>query len=62
VPTLIITGADDTIIPAREADKLLGLIPGSRHVAIHDTAHMPMLEDPEAFNKALRGFLASTQD
>jgi 3-oxoadipate enol-lactonase len=60
VPTLIITGTDDTIIPAGEADKLLDLIPGSRHVAIPDTAHMPMLEDPEAFNDALREFLTNT--
>jgi pimeloyl-ACP methyl ester carboxylesterase len=60
VPTLIITGAEDTIIPAEEAGKMLDLIPGSRHVEIAGAAHMPMLEDAEAFNDALRGFLACT--
>ena len=60
VPTLIITGAEDPIIPAADADKMLELIPGSRHVAIPATAHMPMMEDPEAFNEALRGFLSET--
>jgi pimeloyl-ACP methyl ester carboxylesterase len=60
VPTLIITGAEDTIIPSGDADKMLDLIPGSRHVAIPATAHMPMMEDSQAFNEALREFLESS--
>ena len=60
VPTLILTGANDPIIPAADAGKMLELIPGSRHVAIPATAHMPMLEDPEAFNEALREFLLNS--
>jgi 3-oxoadipate enol-lactonase len=60
IPTLIITGAEDTIIPAGEAGTMLDLIPGSRHVAVLATAHMPMLEDPEAFNNALREFLLNS--
>jgi 3-oxoadipate enol-lactonase len=60
VPTLIVTGAEDTIIPAEEAAKMLALIPGSRHVEIAGAAHMPMLEDPQAFNDALRAFLGNS--
>lgn len=60
VPTLIITGAEDTIIPAEEAAKMLALIAGSRQVEIPATAHMPMLEDSGAFNDALREFLLNS--
>jgi 3-oxoadipate enol-lactonase len=62
VPTMIITGAEDSIIPAGEAVTMLDLIPGSRHVVIPATAHMPMMEDPEAFNDVLREFLAGNHD
>jgi pimeloyl-ACP methyl ester carboxylesterase len=57
VPTLIITGAQDAIIPAAEGPGMQAHIKGAHAVAIPKTGHMPMLEDPEAFNKALREFL-----
>ena len=57
VPTLIVTGAQDAIIPAGEAPGMQAHIKGSHAVAIPETGHMLMLEDPEAFNKALREFL-----
>lgn len=57
VPTLIITGAEDAIIPAPEADGLLSSIPHAKHVSIKGGGHMPMLENPNAFNKALKAFI-----
>ena len=57
VPTLIISGAQDAIIPAAEADGMHSGIAGSKHVVIENAGHLPMLEDPEAFNKALREFV-----
>ena len=57
VPTLIISGAQDAIIPASEAEGMHERIEGSRHVVIENAGHLPMLEDPRAFNKALREFV-----
>jgi 3-oxoadipate enol-lactonase len=57
VPTLIITGAEDAIIPAPEADILRSGIRGSKHVAIENAGHMLMLEEPQAFNSALHAFV-----
>jgi 3-oxoadipate enol-lactonase len=57
VPTLIITGAEDAIIPAPEAEGLLSSIGGARHVAVNGAGHMAMLEKPKAFNQALKAFM-----
>jgi 3-oxoadipate enol-lactonase len=57
VSTLIITGAQDAIIPAEEAPNMHAQIKGSHTVTIQNTGHLPMLEDPKAFNEALRSFL-----
>jgi pimeloyl-ACP methyl ester carboxylesterase len=58
VPVLIVTGAEDAIILAAEAPVMLEQIPGARHVEIEGAGHMPMIEQPDSFNRALRGFLA----
>jgi 3-oxoadipate enol-lactonase len=57
VSTLIITGAEDAIIPAPEAEGMLALIDGAKHVSIEGAGHMAMLEKPKAFNKALKAFV-----
>src|SRR5579884_322745 len=58
VPTLIAWGADDRLVPVRDADEFERLIPNSRKVVFDDTGHMPQLERPEAFNELLRDFIA----
>jgi pimeloyl-ACP methyl ester carboxylesterase len=58
VPTLIITGAQDAIISAAEWPAMQAEIRGSQAVSIPATGHLPMLENPEAFNRALHEFLA----
>jgi pimeloyl-ACP methyl ester carboxylesterase len=59
VPALIIVGDEDLLTPPDDARKM--------HAAAHDTAelvvipragHLSNLEQPEAFNDALRTFLA----
>ena len=60
VPTLVISGEEDPNIPVAEMRDWATLIPGSRHVVIPRTGHLPNLEDPEAFNGALAAFLQST--
>jgi 3-oxoadipate enol-lactonase len=59
VPTLIISGLEDAIIPGSEAEGMRNGIAGARHVAIENAGHLPMLEDARALNKALREFLQS---
>jgi len=57
-PTLIVWGADDALVPLRDADVFEELIPDSRKVVFEDTGHVAMLERPERFNRLLLDFLA----
>ena len=60
VPTLIVWGEKDSIIPVRDADEFERLIEDSRKVVMKDTGHIPMAERPTAFNDLLVDFLAET--
>ncbi len=60
VPTLIVWGEKDSIIPVRDADEFERLIDDSRKVVMKDTGHIPMAERPEAFNDVLTDFLAES--
>jgi pimeloyl-ACP methyl ester carboxylesterase len=57
-PTLIVWGADDGVVSARDADLYAQLIPNARKVIFEDTGHMAMVERPMAFNRLLTDFLA----
>jgi pimeloyl-ACP methyl ester carboxylesterase len=58
VPTLVLWGAGDSIIPLEHARVFRESIPGARLVLIPDAFHNPMVDRPEAFNRAVLGFLA----
>jgi 3-oxoadipate enol-lactonase len=58
VPTLAIVGKDDAITPPADMKKMADAIPGARFVEIPDAGHMAPMEDPQAFNAALRKNLA----
>jgi pimeloyl-ACP methyl ester carboxylesterase len=60
VPTLIVWGEKDSIIPVRDADEFERLIDDSRKVVMKDTGHIPMAERPGAFNDVLVEFLAES--
>jgi len=57
VPTLIIAGADDMI--ASLSLFLHENIKGSKLEMIPDAGHMPMLEQPELFNKVILSFVGT---
>lgn len=57
-PTLIITGSADTLIPPSDSEAMATRIPGSELVTIPDVGHLSNQEDSEAFNAAVRKFLA----
>jgi pimeloyl-ACP methyl ester carboxylesterase len=59
VPTLIIHGADDQIVPVAEAEKMHQAIDNSRLVVISDAGHLPNLEQPDDFADAVIDFLES---
>jgi 3-oxoadipate enol-lactonase len=59
VPTLVLCGDEDTLTPPLDARKMAEAIPGSRLGVIPRAGHLANLENPEAFNAALEGFLGS---
>ena len=59
VPTLIIVGADDHFQLLKSADKFAQDIPNMKRVDIPGTHHMPNMEKPEEFNRAVLGFLTA---
>jgi pimeloyl-ACP methyl ester carboxylesterase len=58
VPTLILAGEADTIVPRRRAEFLAGMMPQGCLEVIAQAGHLPQLEQPEAVTLALRTFLA----
>lgn len=57
VPTLIIHGQDDPLIPVEEAQAMQAAIPDCRIVLLENAAHLPNLEASERFNQAIREFI-----
>ncbi len=57
VPTLIIHGMEDPIIPIEEAQAMQQSIPNCRLILIEQAGHLPNLEAVERFNQAVREFL-----
>jgi len=60
VPTLIIWGDHDDIIPVAHAHAAHAAIPGSRLEIFEGVRHFPQSEDPERFVEVLDDFIATT--
>lgn len=58
VPTLVVCGVEDVITPVAEAESMQRAIPGARLEIIPKAGHLSNLENPQAFDRALRDFLA----
>ncbi len=58
LPTLIVWGAADWIIPSLAAHSYHRRIPHSQLAIFDDTGHVPQLERPARFNRLLEEFLA----
>jgi pimeloyl-ACP methyl ester carboxylesterase len=61
IPTLIIWGAEDRIIPVEHAYAAHAAIPGSWLEIIEGVGHYPHCEDPERFVDVLTEFIESTR-
>ncbi|MBQ1092712.1 alpha/beta fold hydrolase [Streptomyces sp. B93] len=58
VPALVVVGADDAYTPVSDAESMHAALPDSTLHVIEGAAHMPNLERPAEFNRALGDFLA----
>jgi len=56
-PTLIIWGEHDGLVPPAYGPEFQRNIPGSRLVTLSKTAHVPMVEEQDAFVKLITDFL-----
>lgn len=56
-PTLVVWGREDELIPASRGEKLRDGIPGAKFVVFEQCGHVPQLEKPADFNRALFDFL-----
>jgi pimeloyl-ACP methyl ester carboxylesterase len=59
-PVLIVWGQNDIGVPLKIGQRINKLIKGSFLVAIPRAAHVPQLDQPEAFNLAVRRFLSGS--
>jgi pimeloyl-ACP methyl ester carboxylesterase len=57
VPTLLIWGANDGLVPVRFGETYRRLIPNSKLVVIPEAGHAPFEENPEKFLAAITDFL-----
>jgi 3-oxoadipate enol-lactonase len=56
-PTLVVHGSADTMSPPGNGQRLAARIPTARLALLEGLGHSPHVEDPEAFNALLEGFL-----
>ena len=61
VPTLIVWGDQDRIIPVQHAHDAHAAIPGSRLEVFEGCGHFVHAEEPARFARVLRQFVATTQ-
>jgi pimeloyl-ACP methyl ester carboxylesterase len=61
IPTLIVWGANDAIIPSRHAAAANATLPNSRVEIFDGVGHFPHCEDPERFVRVLADFIDTTE-
>ncbi len=59
IPTLVITGDDDRIVPTEQSVQLAGELPNAELVVLPSCGHVPQEECPAAFLEAVAAWLAS---
>jgi pimeloyl-ACP methyl ester carboxylesterase len=57
VPSLVLVGTDDKVIPLERSQCMAVNIPHAVLVKVPGAGHMPMIEDPAAMNEALEQWL-----
>jgi pimeloyl-ACP methyl ester carboxylesterase len=59
LPTLVVAGEEDRLIPAAAARTMAEMIPGSRLVVLPGVGHLPPLEAPAEFTRLLEEFVTA---
>jgi pimeloyl-ACP methyl ester carboxylesterase len=59
VPTLVVWGEKDSIIPLQKSDALVAVLEDAKRVILKDAGHPCYLESPEEFHRELLSFLKS---
>ncbi|MGW2960461.1 alpha/beta fold hydrolase [Streptomyces sp. NPDC001220] len=62
VPALVVVGTDDEYTPVSDAEAMHALLPDATLRIIDAAAHLPNLERPEDFNRALSEFLSRVDE
>ena len=57
MPTLVVTGDDDRVVPPKDSARLAREIAGSQLVIVPDAGHIPHEETPDAFVNAVYRFV-----
>ncbi|MGK5170952.1 alpha/beta fold hydrolase [Geodermatophilus sp. CPCC 205761] len=57
VPTLVLTGDRDTLIPGEHSEAIVERLPDSEYVVVPDAGHMVLLEQPDVVTAAISGLL-----
>ncbi|MDE0801971.1 MAG: alpha/beta fold hydrolase [Acidimicrobiales bacterium] len=61
-PTLVIAGELDRVTPLAESNLISSLVDDGELVIIKESSHLPNIENPQAFNEAVRAFLAKNAE
>lgn len=59
VPTLVLSGAEDSVTPPAGSRALTAATPNARYLEIEGAGHLSYLERPVAFNAAVHEFLSA---
>jgi 3-oxoadipate enol-lactonase len=62
VPTLVIHGEDDRLVPAENGRPIAANVPGAELVMIPDANHLFFTDQPELTHEALLSWLARHQN
>jgi pimeloyl-ACP methyl ester carboxylesterase len=61
MPVSLIWGAQDTVTPLNQAERLKQIVPHAELSVLDGVGHIPQIEDPARFNAALLKFLMKRQ-
>ncbi|KUI34878.1 alpha/beta hydrolase [Mycobacterium sp. IS-1590] len=62
IPTLVVEGGGDKLLPRGWAAEIAGQIRGGQSAVIDAAGHCPQIEQPDAVNELLLGFLADLHE
>ncbi|MCP3103066.1 alpha/beta hydrolase [Myxococcus sp. K15C18031901] len=57
VPTLVVQGGRDLLVPSRAARDVAEHVPGARLALLPEASHLPYMSHPASFNACVRDFL-----